>query len=770
MTSIHDDLLAVLDAVEIASATRYSVLGWTRDLVDGPAPDNANDPDAVPIVLALARTLYDRLYIRPQPRHRAPRSDSTARLALIAALSKANTGRGAWEPGWTIRRVVDDGGIVAAREGVDFWVDPGGFRLVDGPVREGGWCRVRVPKELREMASGFYMAVGDGGSDAWGDADTAGPRLRYYWHLEPAAAVPFVAAATSRLAAAGVPYRLKVPDDPGLYHRADAGLIFLPARHRSAARKAIAEIYSAIAPLLRADVPLFTRRLADGLGLADDPGGSRSFGQHRCHLIARSLWDSFVRGEHDRDSRAAALASAFRRDGLDPLRPHLGPGGADDEAPKLQAERPAARPSPCAALVEPPGPLEAAIGIGRELCRTAYWDREGQRCNWTGRSSAEMAAIDAPIIPTLAALGPHVYGGSAGIALFLAQLHQQTRDPEFRLVSLGAIDNALRLVDRWPSPSALAPLSFFCGHTGVAYAAQQVGQGTGSIELAARAHALLDRVAVAVTEPHVLDVIGGNAGAIPALLAMARFPGFERCFGLAIELAEDLCRTAIRQDSNCRWDPDLASAPGMASALSSGMSHGAGGIGLALLEAYAVTRQEDMLETARGAFAYEDTLFDPLEGNWRDLRLPPRSPAFARGWCHGAPGIAMSRLRAAALDPERAESYLALARAGFATTVVALEDGLAASRYEASPVNGLSGLIEILFIAGRTLGDSSYVDRAREAARTLIIRHGDCGDWTSGAPSGGPNPSLMVGTAGIGYTFLRLHDPDHVPSVLWIGV
>ncbi len=28
----------------------------------------------------------------------------------------------------------------------------------------------------------------------------------------------------------------------------------------------------------------------------------------------------------------------------------------------------------------------------------------------------------------------------------------------------------------------------------------------------------------------------------------------------------------------------------------------------------------------------------------------------------------------------------------------------------------------------------------------------------------------MIGTAGIGYTFLRLHDPEHVPSVLWIGM
>src|SRR5262249_43057803 len=158
-------------------------------------------------------------------------------------------------------------------------------------------------------------------------------------------------------------------------------------------------------------------RLADGLGLAEDPGGSRSFGRHRCHLVARCLWDSFLRGERDRDSLAAALGSGFRREGLDPLRPHLRPCSADDEESEPCTGRPPdrrhwARP----AAPDPPTPLEAAIGIGRALCRPAYWDREGRHCNWTGRTPAERASIAAPIVPTLEALGPHVYGGTAGIA------------------------------------------------------------------------------------------------------------------------------------------------------------------------------------------------------------------------------------------------------------------------------------------------------------------------------------------------------------------
>ena len=45
---------------------------------------------------------------------------------------------------------------------------------------------------------------------------------------------------------------------------------------------------------------------------------------------------------------------------------------------------------------------------------------------------------------------------------------------------------------------------------------------TGQAELHSQAEALLDRLEDEIDKPHLLDVIGGNAGAIPALLALSR--------------------------------------------------------------------------------------------------------------------------------------------------------------------------------------------------------------------------------------------------------
>src|SRR5207249_10174819 len=77
-------------------------------------------------------------------------------------------------------------------------------------------------------------------------------------------------------------------------------------------------------------------------------------------------------------------------------------------------------PSPMSRQVRPF--LEAARRIGRGLVRSAYWAADRGLCNWVGRSTQELTQVGAPIVPTVAALGPDLYGGSAGVALFLAQL------------------------------------------------------------------------------------------------------------------------------------------------------------------------------------------------------------------------------------------------------------------------------------------------------------------------------------------------------------
>ena len=107
-----------------------------------------------------------------------------------------------------------------------------------------------------------------------------------------------------------------------------------------------------------------------------------------------------------------------------------------------------------------------------------------------GRSPLEVTGSGA-ILPAATALGPELYGGSAGVALFLAELYALAGDAEFRRTALGAAARSLRQVLDRPG-NLPAPLSLFAGRLGVAYAAHRVAALTGQEELHSQAEALLD--------------------------------------------------------------------------------------------------------------------------------------------------------------------------------------------------------------------------------------------------------------------------------------
>ena len=87
-----------------------------------------------------------------------------------------------------------------------------------------------------------------------------------------------------------------------------------------------------------------------------------------------------------------------------------------------------------------------------------------------------------------------------------------------------------------------------------------------------------------------------------------------------------------------------------------GYSHGAAGAGVALLELGAAVRDDTFKETGLAAFAYERRWYSAAQANWPDFRRSGGgrsriSQRFSTAWCHGAPGIALSRLRAMQLAP-----------------------------------------------------------------------------------------------------------------------
>jgi hypothetical protein len=304
----------VIDSAEIRSPTRYVVRGGTGHAVERLAPDSAA------LLLMLESDLYHHLYRVPLAGG-AVTADGLARSRHLAALSGANNGKGCWEPGWKVVAVAEDGLVAVVKNGLTFWTSPAGLRVRRRVPRAGEACRVLVPKELRSLVSGYYLAIGD--ADANVPRAIPRPVVRLYWHLTLEAAAPYIAAVTSILNSRAVPFRTKLPSDPNAYRRADAAVLYLERRFFLRAADAVRDVHSQIAGGLRPRVPLFTKPLSSGLGLAEDPRNGLSFGQHRCRLAAQALWRSFLQGNRTRGEREATLAATFQDAQVNPRAPYL---------------------------------------------------------------------------------------------------------------------------------------------------------------------------------------------------------------------------------------------------------------------------------------------------------------------------------------------------------------------------------------------------------------------------------------------------------------
>ena len=205
------------------------------------------------------------------------------------------------------------------------WAQPEQFRPLEGTVAVGSAGRLRLAKELREMLPGYYTVLGDADQPADGNG-SQGSILRFYWHLTAEIAPGWITELTHRFNAARVAFHAKVLSDPGAYLRADAGVLYVALADAAAAMALIPGLHRGVSASLRPTTPMFTKRLARGIAIAEDPGDGRSFGQYRCQLVAEGLVRAFQDGRTAAEDVTAAVAARFAEDGLLITRPWLNRG------------------------------------------------------------------------------------------------------------------------------------------------------------------------------------------------------------------------------------------------------------------------------------------------------------------------------------------------------------------------------------------------------------------------------------------------------------
>jgi hypothetical protein len=425
-------------------------------------------------------------------------------------------------------------------------------------------------------------------------------------------------------------------------------------------------------------------------------------------------------------------------------------------------------------FVEAQQALDIALHIGRRLCGQARW--QGQGCTWR----VVPAAAARPGGARRADAGPDLYQGTAGLAWFLGELAARSGEEELRRTAAGALTHALSW--EWEKE---ADFSFYSGRVGVAYVAHHLGGLLEEPSWQKAARDLLLPLAGREGEDLGLDVISGAAGAIAPLLVLASEQNEPAWLAMARALGDRLWATAHRDPGGWGWGSPFGSE----TRCLLGWAHGASGIGTALLELAYATGEGRYRLGAELAFLYERSFFVAAESNWPDLRhpllmelvpkglwdtlrrrfreerFPPYRPAFMSAWCHGAPGIGLARLRAWQLTGQ--EIYRREAESALAGAL----DSLGPRAREAgnfSLCHGLAGNADVVLEVARGLGRDRLPEPVRQVAELGWRRFGEAGrPWPSGAFGAAPDPSLLLGEAGVGFFYLRLADPE-TPSPLQI--
>jgi hypothetical protein len=330
----HDRQTAIANlfsTIKVESPHEFSLAGRKFTAAANPtAQANPAAPPVNPLLTTLSSVLYGYVYSRSFTGQLPPDepADYTPDPALMAALSAANTTRERWEHGWQIAQVMQAGQVMAQKGNVFRSLWPGQFISKDGPgapPRAGAIISVFYAKESTSLQPGFYYLFGETAED-----ESHGFGLvRFYWNISMAGAPRLVQIMGTRLNRFQVPFRFKVATARSQFDRTDVAVLYFAKRFFSITADLSLDVHRGVREFLGEDVPFFTKKVAAGVGIAEDPGNGESFGQSRCRLAAESVWNCYLRGDQSPRSRLQEFRRLLSANGVDPDHPHLNAGSVD---------------------------------------------------------------------------------------------------------------------------------------------------------------------------------------------------------------------------------------------------------------------------------------------------------------------------------------------------------------------------------------------------------------------------------------------------------
>lgn len=269
------------------------------------------------VVRSLTEALHRRWFLL---RHPADGSAPVENARFVREVRDLLGRRSYWDPGWEVEGRTEDGRWVVAQDDLVLTV---GHDELSGPR---GRVKVRFPAERPRATPGFLTVTG-----LRGPALPSGALASCYLNLRAEAAATVFTDLVRYLDSLGLRFTARLLADPTAYGRPDAAVVTAPRPALPSVLRMVLGLHPRARDGFADDVPAFTRPMAAGVALADDPAGGGDFGRSRCRMIATGL----VAAGPDAgpDERLAVVHRVLATESVHPAALHLEPGNAEFSLP-----------------------------------------------------------------------------------------------------------------------------------------------------------------------------------------------------------------------------------------------------------------------------------------------------------------------------------------------------------------------------------------------------------------------------------------------------
>lgn len=188
-----------------------------------------------------------------------------------------------------------------------------------------------------------------------------------------------------------------------------------------------------------------------------------------------------------------------------------------------------------------------------------------------------------------------------------------------------------------------------------------------------------------------------------------------------------------------------------------GFSHGYSGVIYSLCKVYSITNDSYILNSIKTFTKLENKFFDESRENWEDLRDNTFDSYY---WCHGLPGITLSRLELFKLGLISKSQLLSLVN-----SIMTSNHNISLDH---SICHGILGNVDILIECNKFL-NCNYIKRYIYTEINNFVESTQSKSYLSGHPSKIPIDNFMLGKYGIAYILLRYKHND-TSNVLLLNI